>query len=107
MLNRVKIDIMGTQYTVASTEDERYVRGIAAELDAQVRALMESSPKLSLNAALVLCALSCTDNLKKSEQSADHIRAQLTDYLEDSAKARLELEEAQREIERLRRKIGN
>ena len=45
------------------------------------------------------------DAYKKSEASADHMRGQLTDYLEDAARARIELEESKREIERLTRQL--
>jgi len=42
---------------------------------------------------------------EKSEQNADHIRSQLTEYLEDSTKAKLEVDELRKENERLRREI--
>lgn len=105
MLNRIKIEIMGSQYTIASSEDEKYVLKLGSELDNQVRALIEASPKLSLNSALVLCALSYSDALKKSEESADHIRNQLAEYLDESTQCRMELEEAKREIERLKARM--
>ena len=46
------------------------------------------------------------DELKKSTSGADNMRAQIKDYLEDAAKAKLSAEEARREVERLRREIG-
>ena len=46
------------------------------------------------------------DELKKSTSGADNMRAQIKDYLEDAAKAKLAAEEARREVERLRREIG-
>ena len=36
---------------------------------------------------------------------ADNMRAQIKDYLEDAAKAKLAAEESRREVERLRREI--
>ena len=45
------------------------------------------------------------DCYQKSERSADHMRAQLSDYLEDAAKARIELDDAKREIEKLRQRM--
>ena len=107
MLNRVKIEIMGTQYTVASPEDERYVVNLAEEMNEAIKQLMDSNTKLSLNSALVLCALSYADTLKKSEESADHIRAQLSDYLEDCAKARMEADDYRRENEKLHRQLAS
>lgn len=105
MINRIKIKVLETTYTIASPESEEYVHALAAELDAQVRELMDVDEKLSPNAALILCAMGFADSFHKSEQSADHMRSQLTDYLEDAAKARSDLEESKHEIEKLRRQI--
>lgn len=105
MINRVKIRVLENTYTIATPESEDYVQALAAELDGQVRQLIDVDAKLSPNAALILCAMGYADSFHKSEQSADHMRSQLTDYLEDAAKARSELDEARREIERLRRQL--
>lgn len=107
MINRVKIRVLENTYTIATPESERYVQQLAAELDTQVRQLMDVDAKLSPNAALILCAMGYADSFHKSEQSADHMRSQLTDYLEDAAKARSELDEARREIEKLRWQLKN
>lgn len=85
MTNRVKIEILGAEYTIATPEEEEYVRRLAREIDAQVSQLLDSDSKLSPNAALILTALSYADSFYKSEQSADHMRSQLSDYLEDAA----------------------
>ena len=47
------------------------------------------------------------DACKKATASADNLRAQIKDYLEDSARARMEVDVARREIERLNREISN
>ncbi len=106
MINRVKIRVLEAAYTIASPESEEYVQALAAELDAQARALMDVDAKLSPNAALILCAMGYADSFHKSEQSADHMRAQLTGYLEDASKARAERDDARRELERLRRQLS-
>ena len=106
MINRIKIRVLAAAYTIASPESEEYVQALAAELDAQARALMDVDAKLSPNAALILCAMGYADSFHKSEQSADHMRSQLTGYLEDAAKARAEVVEARREIEKLGRQLS-
>ncbi len=105
MTNRVKIEILGAEYTIATPEEEEYVRRLAREIDAQVSQLLDSDSKLSPNAALILTALSYADSFYKSEQSADHMRSQLSDYLEDAARARIELDDAKREMEKMRRQL--
>lgn len=104
-MNKIRIEVMGTSYIVSSSESEDYVRSLALELDAQIKKIIAQNPKLSFNSALVLYALGCTDSFKKSEESADNMRLQLAEYLEDAAKARIALDDANREIERLRRQL--
>ena len=49
---------------------------------------MDSDRRLSPNAALILCAMGYADSLHKSEESADHLRSQLSEYLEEATRAR-------------------
>ena len=105
MINRIKIEILGSTYTIATPETEEYVRSLAKELDEQARHLLNTDSKLSPNDALILCAMSYSDSFHKSEQSSDHMRSQLTDYLEDAAKARIELDDVRRELDKLRRQL--
>ena len=105
MINRIKVEILGSTYTIATPETEEYVHSLATELDGQVKQLMDADVKLSPNDALILCAMSYADSFHKSEQSSDHMRSQLTDYLEDAAKARIELDDTRRELDKLRRQL--
>ena len=41
MINRVKIEIMGSNYTIASQESESYVISLAEEVNKEVKELME------------------------------------------------------------------
>ena len=59
------------------------------------------------NNCAVLVALDQADSCKKATAAADNLRAQIKDYLEDSARARMEVDVARREIERLNREISN
>ncbi len=103
MKNRVRIEINGSKYTIHTDEEEKYVYTLAAEVNQDIKDLMSRAEGVSLDEALIIAALSYLDSYHKSEQSADHVRTQLTEYLEEAATARIELDEAKREIERLRR----
>ena len=105
MANHIKIEILGAEYTIATSEEEEYVRRLAREINTQVSQLLDRDAKLSPNAALILTALGYADSFYKSEQSADHMRSQLSDYLEDAARARIELDDARRELEKTRRQL--
>ena len=105
MINRVKIEVLGSSYTIATPEDEEYVRALAREIDSELRQLLDQNPKMSPASALILCTMNRADQHKKSEVSADHMRTQLSEYLEDAARTRIELDDARREMERLKRQL--
>ena len=105
-INKMQIEIHGSKYMIATTESEEYVEALANELNEQIDALQQKNKNLSLNEALVLCAINYADCYKKSEENSDNMRTQLAGYVEDAARARIELDEAKRELERLGRKIA-
>ena len=104
--NKIKLEICGASYVIATTDTEEYVLGLAEKLDADMTQIMTNNPSASIATAAVITALGYLDELKKSTSGADNMRAQIKDYLEDAAKAKLSAEEARREVERLRREIG-
>ena len=97
--NKIKLEICGSNYVIATTDTEEYVLSLAEKLDSDMTQMLASNPTASVTTAAV-------DELKKSTSGADNMRAQIKDYLEDAAKAKLAAEEARREVERLRREIG-
>ena len=105
MVNRVKIEIMGSNYTIASPESESYVTGLAEEVNKSVKELMEQDSRLTLTAALVLTSLNLADSLKKEQQNGDNIRRQLTEYMNSSPKSLDELSYLRKENERLKKRL--
>lgn len=105
MINRVKLEIQGCKLIIATPENEEYVLKLGEKLDKQITDLMEKNDRLSLNECLALCCINYMDSYKKSEDSADRMRNQITEYLEDAAKARIELDETKRELEKVKRQL--
>lgn len=105
--NRVHLKIGGSAYTVLTDDAPEYVEELAEELDKEMRSIINENPSLSVTQAAVLTALDKADTCKKSTTSSDNLRAQIKDYLEDSARARMEVDVARREIERLNREISS
>ncbi|MBQ7123740.1 MAG: cell division protein ZapA [Oscillospiraceae bacterium] len=105
MVNKIKIEIAGASYTVATSEQEGYVRDLAKEMSDDIDALMVRNPSLSMNDALVLCAIAYLSEYKKEAANSDHIRSQLKEYLGDTARARMDADEANRRADKLAREL--
>lgn len=103
--NKVKIKICNSTYPIVTEDDPDYVRNMATLIDTEMKSLAISNPTLSSIQRAILVALNQTDACQKATAAADNLRAQIKDYLEDSARARMEVDVSRREIERLNREI--
>ena len=110
--NRVKIRVCGNDYFVTSEESEEYIRMIGTQVDDHIHRQMENSPAMSTSMAAVLTAMDYCDEAYKANKTADNLRAQVKEYLDDAEKARTELEAAKseeaaakRELQNLRREV--
>ena len=99
--NKVKLTVCGSNYVISTTDSEEYVQSLAERLDKDMNELMNQSPSASVAASAVVVALGYLDELQKNASSADNMRSQIKDYLEDAAKAKLEAENARRQVEKL------
>ena len=103
--NRIKLNICGCECVVGSDDSENYIRSIGDEVQKAIDGIMEKNGKVSVTMAAIISALSYCDEWHKASGSADNLRSQIKDYLEDSSRARTESEESRREIERLKREV--
>lgn len=102
---RVRVTICGAEYSFVSDDSSEYVIQIAEQVDRQITTLMKQNPWISLNTAAVYAAVDALDHARQDQSAAEHLRAQMKEYLADSARCRSEAEEARREIERLREEL--
>lgn len=105
MANKVRFTVCGSNYVVTSEETEDYVLGLAEQMDKDMQEIMAATPSASVTTAAVVAALGYLDGMQKALRSADNMRTQIKDYLEDASKAQAAAEEAGREVERLRREV--
>lgn len=103
MKNKVTVSIADHEYTLVGTEDENYVRRVASLVDEQVRQVAEGG-RMSLVDSAVLAAVNLADQYCKEQESCENLRRQLKEALEESAKQKMELSEAKREIFKLQSK---
>lgn len=104
---KIKIEIAGASYTLNTPEQEGYVHDLAAEITADINELMGRNSALSMNDALVLCAMAYLDEYKKEAANSDHIRSQLKEYLGDTARARMEVDEANRRADKAAKELAD
>ncbi len=105
--NKIRLNICGTDYSITTEDDPKYVLALGDELDAVLTKTLRENSRLSVTQAAILAALEYADMYKKAEVSADNLRSQIKEYLEDSARSKMDAEIAKREVERLTRELQN
>ena len=76
-INRVRLEICETEYIVTSEEPESYMLELGAQLDRDMRTLMNNDSRISTTMAAVLAALNNADIARKATDAADNLRAQM------------------------------
>lgn len=97
MKKRVTVSIAGGEYRLIGAEDEEYTRKVAAHVDAKINEILGAA-NVSIIEAAVLAGVNITDEYYKALETADNLRNQLKDYLEDSGRMKAEISELKREL---------
>ena len=105
--NRVSLKIYGNSYTILTEDDPEYVEQLGELINKEMQDISNESPNLSQTQCAVLVALDQADACKKANSEAVNLRVQIKDYIEDAARAKLEVDVARREIERLNRELSS
>ncbi len=105
MQNRVTVTIAGQRFTLLTMEDQEYVEKVAAYVDGKISESLNDGKTAMLD-AVILAAINLADDHFKDLETAENLRRQVKDYLDESAGLKLELSEAKREIFKLKNKKG-
>ena len=105
--SKVRLNICGSSYVISTSESEDYMQNLADRLNLDMNELMASSNSISITTAAVMTALNYRDELEKASGSADNMRRQIKNYLEDAASAKMAAEELRRENDSLRRQVDD
>ena len=54
MVNKVRVNIAGTPYAIATTDPEKYILSLAKKLDEDITKLLDDNANLSVTKAAVL-----------------------------------------------------
>lgn len=104
-MNRVKLVISGRRYTLNTPEDEQNLLDLAKILNNNIAQLRIKEPSISLIDACILVGLDILNDKQKTQESSDHLRKQVTQYVEEARKAEFELEKAKQEIAVLKNQL--
>ncbi|MDD4849347.1 MAG: cell division protein ZapA [Gemmiger sp.] len=105
--SKVRLTICGSSYVISTNENEDYMQNLADRLNLDMNEMMSSSHTISITAAAVLTALNYRDELEKASGSADNMRRQIKDYLEDAASAKMAAEELRRENAVIKKRMND
>ena len=105
MKNKITVSIAGQEYTMVAEEGKDYVQHCANLVDQQIQEIMKSSP-LGRSDAAVLAAMNLADQFLKEQEASENLRRQIKEGLDESAKLKMELYEAKREIFKLQNHKG-
>ena len=57
MVNKVRVNIAGAPYAIATTDSEKYITSLAKKLDEDIAKLLDGNENLSVTKAAVFCAM--------------------------------------------------
>lgn len=105
--NKVRLTIAGAEYSIITEEETKYVKDLGRELDRAITKIMKANNRISTTQAAVLAALDFADECKKATQTADRLREQIKDYLDDASSAKSKADWARHESESLKKELEN
>ena len=105
--NKVKLLIAGADYSIITEDDVNYVQELGKDVDRAISKTMKENPKISTTQAAVLTTLMYADEFKKASTTADHLREQIKDYLDDASNAKSKADWARHEAEKAKRDLEN
>ncbi len=102
---RVTLTICGNEYNIFADEDPKYMEDLGERVNDTLTKIVKDNSRLSITQAAILAALDFADEATKATATAENLRGQIKEYLEDSARYKMEAEVAKREVDRLQKEL--
>ena len=100
MKNIISVTIAGSEFRLVSGENEEYTRRVASHIDTKINEVLKLG-KYSIVEAAVLSAINVADEYYKALETAENLRTQLKDYLEDGSRMKAEIADLKFQLARL------
>ncbi len=104
-MQKVKINIAGSEYKINTNRDPLYVKSIVKEINEKITSYMIKNETLTINHTLILLILEYIDKYKETQKSEDNLREQVNKYIEESMSARKEAALLRQELADLKDQI--
>lgn len=98
MNQKVIVIIDEKEYSILSSDPAEYVQKVSDHVDQQVKAVKTGS-KLSQSDCYILAAMNIADEYYRSLESAESLRRQIKESLEENSRLARELAKCKREME--------
>lgn len=104
MANRMTITICGEDYNFVAEESPEYMEKVGAYVGAKMDEILVGA-KVGRTDAAVLTAANIADELFKSQEASEKLRAQIKGYVDEASRAQAEVSDLKREVFRLQQKL--
>lgn len=102
---RVKVLINGTEYTLVTAEPAEYVQRVAIRVDRALAEIGRDNGHLSTAMLSMLTSINLADQLLRTEDAADNLRKEITEYSKKEIELNARLTEKTSKVDALERKV--
>lgn len=104
--NKITITINNRDYTLVSEDTKEHMEMVAEYIDKKIGEItFASGGSLTIQDTSILAAINVADDYFKSEETADNLRSQIKQYIDEASAASFRNSQLETEIARLKAEI--
>ncbi len=104
--NKITITINNRDYTLVSSDTKEHMEMVAEYIDKKIGEItFASGGSLTIQDTSILAAINVADDYFKSEETADNLRSQIKQYIDEASAASFKNSQLETEIARLKAEI--
>ena len=104
--NKITITINNRDYTLVSSDTKEHMEMVAEYIDKKIGEITYASGgSLTIQDTSILAAINVADDYFKSEETADNLRSQIKQYIDEASAASFKNSQLETEIARLKAEI--
>ena len=104
--NKITITINNRDYTLVSADTKEHMEMVAEYIDKKIGEItFASGGSLTIQDTSILAAINVADDYFKSEETADNLRSQIKQYIDEASATSFKNSQLETEIARLKAEI--